>query len=50
MYVYSERDNLQAIRLPGMDNVAEFSQNNKAQVTESDAAILIDEVDHITEA
>jgi len=50
MWITSDRDNLQAIKLPEMDSVAQFSDNNKAQVSESDAQILIETVDHITES
>lgn len=50
MYVETTRDELQALKLPGMNSAAEFSANNKAQVSADDGAVLIDEVDHITEA
>lgn len=42
MYVVTSRDNLQAISLPGMDGVAEFSRNNLAQVTAHDGRVLIE--------
>lgn len=49
MYIKTERENLQAISLPKMDGIAEFSENNVAQVTEDDGTVLIDEIDHISE-
>jgi len=40
MYVKTTRENLQAIKTPEMDSVAEFSSNNIAQVSESDGVAL----------
>jgi len=49
MYVETDRNELRALKLPDMDSIAEFSENNVAQVTEHDGEILIAEVDHITQ-
>jgi hypothetical protein len=49
MYVKTEDDGLQSIKLENMDNRADFSSNNIARVAESDGKTLIAEVDHISE-
>lgn len=48
MYVKSNRDDLKAIKIPEMDEMAEFSDNNIAQVKQSDGEILL-ELDGFTE-
>jgi len=48
MYVKTERDNLQQIRLPEMSKAANFSENNIAQLPEDDAQYLIENVGHVT--
>jgi hypothetical protein len=49
MWIKTERNNLVRLSIPEMEGVAEFSDNNVAQVTESDGALLIEEYDHISE-
>jgi len=48
MYVKSRRDELQSVKLPEMDSIARFSDNNIAQVTESDGRVLVNYIDHIS--
>lgn len=49
MYVTTDRDELQRLKLAAMDSAAEFSSNNIAQVGESDGKHLVETVDHISE-
>jgi hypothetical protein len=41
-YVKSDRDALQKLKIPDSDKFAEFSSNNKAQVTEEEANRLVE--------
>ena len=49
MYIKTDRDALQRLSTAEMDGVAEFSDNNIAQVTESDGKFLVEAFDHIEE-
>lgn len=42
MYVKAESDSLSRIKLEGMDEPAEFSENNIAQVKEADGEVLLE--------
>lgn len=42
MFIKTDTDHLTAISLPNMEDRAEFSENNIAQVTEKDGKVLLD--------
>lgn len=42
-WIKTDNDHLERIRIEGMDDYAEFSDNNLAQVNQNDMDVLLDE-------
>jgi hypothetical protein len=49
-YVETEKDALVRLKIPESNKFAEFSSNNKAQVTEEEAERLVENFSDITHA